>query len=110
MKMNRIELIELINKIEPNINIELEEFGYIFKWIKFEKNSDGTFCWSAERSYKNDGSVGYVFPMLNVSMVKSFKTLKGAKRNFIKHYLAEDNTWFQLSSFKETIKEENEGK
>jgi hypothetical protein len=84
------KLISAINAATVDQKIELETSDHFFKWVEFEYDKyEDEFCWTAERSWKNTERVGYVFPSKSSNIVKSFKTLKGAKRNFIKSYMVE---------------------
>ena len=68
--------------------IELIEHSYL-KSVKFTQErqhgyeTDNMYSWIA----KSEQRVGCIFPMRNSEYVKFFKTLKGAKRNFIRRYL-----------------------
>ncbi len=88
----------LLKKIE---NIEIEEEIYLgdFKHyyledVKFTQepirandceNLNGKYSWVAHCNREYSHRI--VFPMRNTNYVAFFKTLKGAKRNFIKGYI-----------------------
>lgn len=57
-----------------------------YKNFSFDCDDGGEFSWVAERNYDVLGSVGYVFPLRSSNMVKSFKTLDGAKRNMLRYF------------------------
>lgn len=93
-----------MTNIERVLNAKIDEEiflknNYIYK-IKFtierlerdepKYNAGAYYFWTA---YSNDEKWNSIFPMLTYGMdgyVKLFKTLNGAKRNFIKRYLKED--------------------
>lgn len=82
---------ELIMGLEIGEKLELESYGKSLKWVYFDareyhKGEGLEYSWSAEYSFKNIGCVGYVYPLRSSNYVQTFKTLKGAKRNFIKRY------------------------
>jgi len=90
--------IEKILKVDVNVEITLNS-NFIEK-VKFEKEelindpkySNGIYyTWSAYSKFNNWKAI---FPLLSHGMngyVKFFKTLIGAKRNFIRKYLKENN-------------------
>ena len=51
--------------------------------VKFECGDDGQFIWVAHSRFAHLA----LFPIKYGHIVKTFKTLNGAKRNFIKSYL-----------------------
>lgn len=62
-----------------------------YKWLKIEKKEDFHtnevyYSWEMEYNYPVAKMAGYIFPISYGSMVSSFKTEIGAKRNFIKKY------------------------
>jgi len=85
---SRAKLVQIIEAAPINTRIDLESIGHILKWVSFSLE-DGEYEWMAERSWKNNRSVGYVHPMKNSQYVKTFKTLAGAKRSFIKIWSGE---------------------
>lgn len=82
---------ELIMCLKIGEKLDLESYGQALKWVYFDgreyhKGEGIEYCWSAEYSWKNRGVVGYVHPLRSSNYVQTFKTLNGAKRNFIKRY------------------------
>lgn len=63
------------------LNTQLELNHYAFRSIEFDI-TDGEYCWCARTHYNYGG--GLTFPMKSTHLVRTFKTLNGAKRNFIK--------------------------
>ena len=51
--------------------------------VKFERRDDGRFLWVAHSRFGRFA----LFPIKYGHVVKTFKTLNGAKRNFINYYL-----------------------
>ena len=86
----RATMIETINIAKLNEKILLKQYGHFFDYVYFEQTSlnslyleeRGLYTWVAQ----SDGW-RTTFPMKNITYVKFFKTLKGAKRNFIKSYI-----------------------
>jgi hypothetical protein len=78
-------LVGLIENANIGHNIELESMGHILEHVSFDLDS-GEYSWIAKISFKNTGNVGYEHPMKNSNYVKTFKTLAGAKRNFLKRW------------------------
>lgn len=69
-------------KVEEKYNFP-ETFRYKYLKIDF---SDGKFSWVMERNFKVCRGVGYVYPSTSPTIVSTFKTEKGAKRNIIKRF------------------------
>ena len=86
MNVKQIEFKLLIEEATLNTKIDLEQRGHCLKWVCFSQYN-GNYEWIAERSWKNSQSSGYVYPLKNSLDVKTFKTLKEAKRNFIKRWI-----------------------
>jgi hypothetical protein len=78
-------LVRLVGNASAESRVEVEHLGGVMKWFKFDF-CDGEYGWIAERSWANCGSVGYIHPMKNSNYVKTFKTLSGAKRNFLNYW------------------------
>lgn len=90
----RTIIIKKINNIKLNEKIPLEELGHTYlKYVYFDQTSltsldyetRGKYSWVAETNSMYSHRT--IFPMRNYNYVKFFKTLKGAKRNFIKSYI-----------------------
>lgn len=81
---------KLIMDLDVNVTLDLEKYGKRLKDVRFDSINVGIhglhYSWSATISYKNSGMVGYDYPMKNVNYIKTFATINGAKRNFIKRY------------------------
>jgi hypothetical protein len=82
---------ELIMGLKVDEKLDLESYGQALQWVDFSareyrKGEGLKYCWCAQYSYKNRGLVGYVHPLKSSNYVQTFKTLNGAKRNFIKRY------------------------
>ncbi len=89
--MNINDKIKEIWEAKINVKIDLKNIEAVFlDDVEFDQNSNdsiyresrGLYSWSAH--YDNWRNV---FPMKDANYVKEFKTLNGAKRNFIKSYL-----------------------
>ena len=93
---NREQLIKIIMKTNINEKINLEKLGHRYlEYVRFDswehskdkEISQTPYSWVAQTN-----SMYYhrtVFPMRTSTYVKFFKTLIGAKRNFIGCYLKE---------------------
>ena len=89
--MNEDKKDELINRImEADINedVDLSDIHPYWKTVRFDYSkselrlNDGAgYCWRA--ASKSSPYIG-VYPMRNSQYVQIFKTLNGAKRNFIR--------------------------
>ena len=79
-----MKIIEEAN-LEQEILLE-ENISYYYK-VRFTHDSLG-YSWIA---YAHQNNWRACFPMKNTNYVKFFKTISGAKRNFIKHGLRKDN-------------------
>lgn len=82
---------DLIIDLDVNVTLDLEKYGKYLKDVRFScreynKGEGLRYSWTASISHKNSGMVGYVHPLRTSNYVQLFKTLKGAKRNFIKRY------------------------
>ena len=77
--MNRFEY--LIDNAKLEERVDLSEVNDIIKSVKFEISSEG-YIWSA----KHWKLSSHIYPMRSQTYVKFFKTLSGAKRNFIRQY------------------------
>lgn len=82
---------DLINNLDVDVTLDLEKYGKYLKDVRFScreyhKGEGVRYIWSASISHKNSGMCGYVHPLRNSDYVQLFKTLKGAKRNFIRRY------------------------
>jgi len=83
--MNKYELINTIWHLPLNKKIDIN-FKHL-KSIRFYTqliDSKQQYSWACDTA-PHHGM--YVFPMRSRNYVKLFKTLKGAKRNFINRYL-----------------------
>lgn len=81
------QLVALVEKAEAEVIVDLEHIGFCLKDVRFNYDKrDLEYGWIGERSWKNVGAVGYVHPMKNSQYVKTFKTLAGAKRNFLAYW------------------------
>lgn len=95
---NRELLLEKINNTNIGEEINLLKFNhYYLTKVKFtqepirigiDENISGKYGWIAECN--SNYSYRTVFPMKNNNYVAFFKTLKNAKRNFIKKYLKKE--------------------
>lgn len=92
----RQTMIEVINYAKLNERIDLGKYNHNYlSEVRFEKEPErsgfyyspeaGLYSWVAYTNSKCFHRT--VFPMKNTNYVKFFKTLKGAKRNFIKGYI-----------------------
>jgi len=87
-KDERYILIGLINEAKINQEINLSEYNHDYlSLVKFDFTKELGYSWHGECN--SPYSYRPVFPLVNSNYVKFFKTLKGAKRNFIKQYLKE---------------------
>ena len=90
----RATMIETINYAKIGEQINLKKLGHdYFQYVGFESYENSTdreirqspYSWVAQTN--SEYSYRTVFPMKTSTYVKFFKTLKGAKRNFIKSYI-----------------------
>jgi hypothetical protein len=78
---------EIIDRAEENEHIDLSCFEWKFKSIKFDyQKSENWYSYTAYWN-KNTGHSNYYSPSKNSQDILTFKTLAGAKRNFIKRFL-----------------------
>jgi hypothetical protein len=80
---------EFAAKVEAAKLNEIFQIADDFPYMNFSFDNlddDGEFSWAAERNHKVTGSVGYVFPMRTTQLVKTFKTMAGAKRNMLRYF------------------------
>ena len=86
----RMMIIEKINNVKLGEKILLKQYGHILDYVYFDQTPLSTLYFEERGLYswvaQTDGWRS-VFPMKNTTYVKFFKTLKGAKRNFIKLYI-----------------------
>ena len=76
-------ITELIVNAEPNKLIELDMPQ--LEWVSFDFDKyEKEYGWIAKYRYPYGVSLSYMHPMRTAYLTKSWKTLKGAKRNFIK--------------------------
>lgn len=80
--MNNIEKVLQAN---IDIKIDLENHSYISNVKFFFTPSENWYSWSAETTSQYNRRI--IYPSANNENIKIFKTLAGAKRNFIKNYL-----------------------
>lgn len=86
--MDKQNLINKIWEVKLNEKIDLKiiDLDYVrFEQVRIDSLNielRGQYSWVAQK----DGYWG-IFPMKNGEYVKFFKTLAGAKRNFIKRYI-----------------------
>ena len=74
-------MIKQIIEAPLDMNIFLVSHSYI-KTVKFfYQIGENFFSWRAEAKYHT------IYPMKNTTDILTFKTLNGAKRNFIRGYL-----------------------
>ncbi len=94
--INKKRLINTINNIDINKELSLTEFEHKYiASIKFTQepirdndweNLNGKYSWVAKSTYHR-----YIFPLRNSNYVSFFKTLQGAKRNFIRTHIKDQN-------------------
>jgi hypothetical protein len=73
------ELTELVLKAEINEILDLSKVGHILKEVSFSRDEYG-YIWTAR------GRIGFIFPMKTNTRVKYFKTIIGAKSNFLRKW------------------------
>lgn len=90
----RIVIVTKINNAKTGEQINLEKLGVNYiEYVRFESYEHSTdreirqrpYSWVAQTNSMYSHIT--VFPMRTSNYVKFFKTLKGAKRNFIKGYI-----------------------
>jgi hypothetical protein len=92
IKVENIEDFEtFVNTMELNVRYDLPA-NFRYKWVKIEKELDYftkevQYSWAMEYNYSTAGCVGYIFPLKSSNYVQSWKTEKGARRNFFKRYV-----------------------
>jgi hypothetical protein len=74
----------IVDKTIENETIDLSLFEWRFRTLKFDYNKPKN--WYSYVAYYRQQR-GYYTPMRNTSYILTFKTLAGAKRNFIKKFL-----------------------
>jgi len=87
--MDYTNLIERIMSAKVDEIINLKEYDLGLTSVEFDQNpldtyiaaDRGLYSWVAKRGWRCE------FPMKDSQYVKQFKTLNGAKRNFINSYL-----------------------
>jgi len=91
---NKATMTEKVNIVKIGEQINLKELGHNYlEYVRFESYENSTdreirqspYSWVAQTN--SEYSHRTVFPMRTSTYVKFFKTLKGAKRNFIKSYI-----------------------
>ena len=87
MNMKRLILIGIINEAEIDKVIEIKDHNYISNVKFFYTPSEKWYSWRAETLSSYNKRI--IYPMNNTSDILTFKTLNGARRNFIKRYLGE---------------------
>jgi hypothetical protein len=86
MKITKEEFIKKVEAAKLDEVFQIAD-GFPYKNFSFDNiDEDGEFSWAAERDYQVTGSVGYIFPMRTTQLVKTFKTMAGAKKNMIKYF------------------------
>lgn len=78
--MNILE--QRIDKAQIGEKIDLSEITTPFKSVEFTIEPDKEYCYNL--IHKGFGST--TFPMRSQNYVKTFKTLAGCKRNFLRQY------------------------
>lgn len=84
--MERKDLQEKLDNAKIGEKIVLEGFRYSFVRFDLRDYGDGIdeYSWVSERT--EGYGRGYIFPsQSNPNLIKTFKTLNGAKRNFMRH-------------------------
>lgn len=82
MNMDKEEFLSFIENAQTDQKIDFPK-SFSYKHVVFDtllENGKLLYTWSSE----SKGSVINIYPMKNSNYVKYFKTLAGAKRNFIK--------------------------
>jgi len=81
---------EIIENASKNEQIDLSCFEWIFKSVRFDyQKSENWYSYSAY--YREDiKHPSYYTPSKNSNYILTFKTLAGAKRNFIKRFLEKE--------------------
>jgi len=69
-----------IMSIEIGKSIDLTKHSNMYISVQFSKDIDGEYIWTLYRK----GYAGPIFPMQSTWAVKTFKTLNGCKRNFLR--------------------------
>lgn len=84
----KAELIKRIMEADIDEDVDLSDLHPYWKVVCFDYTKselrltdDAGYCWRA--ASKSSSYIG-VYPMRNTQYVQLFKTLKGAKRNFIR--------------------------
>lgn len=72
-------IIDRINEAQVNEQIDVSDSVY-FKTVKFTYDKELGYSWAGDSKINPRA----IFPMASIHNVKFFKTLAGAKRNFIK--------------------------
>lgn len=99
--MKQADYIQILAHIEIakiGARIDLKKFGHSYlQYVKFESWEHSTdrdrkekpYSWVAQTNSMYSHRT--VFPTKSINYVKFFKTLKGAKRNFLKSYIHTQN-------------------
>jgi hypothetical protein len=82
----RQEFVRRVEAAKPDENVVLADVDDLLERITFDRHAEG-FCWIAP--YKHSYSGGYAQPLRSTWKVRTFKTLAGAKRNFLKRCLGD---------------------
>ncbi len=89
MEITKEEIIKKImdTKLEGEpivgrITVDLSDTELPFKYVAFDFSNE-KYYWIAPYDYKKSGVIGHCQPNRTQNFVKTWKTFKGAKRNFI---------------------------
>lgn len=94
MKKNNVTFEEFKEKVIPaklNETFDINP-SFPYKFFRIDDDCKGQvedgkiYSWSADGRYEVVGHSRFVCPTISTNMVKTFKTINGAKRNLIKHF------------------------
>jgi hypothetical protein len=81
-------------QIKQSIRLAIINQQIDFSWVKEFCLEDVTFCFSPNYGFYWHGSRKNspldAYPMKSPTLIKHFKTLENAKRNFVKRFLEKD--------------------
>ncbi len=85
-KIDNLE--DFVDSLEVDVMYMLPK-TYDYRYVQIEKEKalfedTADYCWVMEYNYKKIGVPGYVFPMSSGNIVKTFKTIRGCKKNLLK--------------------------
>jgi len=78
---------DMVMRAKVGEKIDLAELKTFYSKVRFSENIENytiMYCWMAE----SKNSIMNVYPMANSHDVKFFKTINGAKRNFLRRIKA----------------------